>query len=304
MPSELTLVILAAGVGRRFGSLKQAQAIGPGGEWLIDYSIHDARKAGFSRVVFVIQPDMEEQFRAGIGRRLSCLMDVRYAHQRVEDLPETVRPAAGREKPWGTGHALLAAEPHVSGPFAMINADDWYGPGSYAALASHLLHHKADHAEAFALIGFRLRDTLPTEGAVSRAICRTDSDGRLARIEECTEIRRAGDDASCRADGAVEPVSGDALVSMNCWGFSPAVFALLRRQFGTFLSDHGDSLDAEFQLPTAVNEMIQAGLADVRVLPARDAWFGMTHRADLDGVSKRIAELVTAGVYPARLWDA
>jgi len=299
------LVVLAAGLGSRFGGLKQVAPVGPGGELIVEYSAHDARRAGFGRVVFVIRRDLERDFRAAIGRRLEGRMDVAYAFQELTDIPKPYAPPAGRSKPWGTGQAVLAAEEAVRGPFAVINADDFYGASAYRALAGHFRAANVNPPvrPVYALVGYPLRQTLSEHGAVNRGLCRTGAAGHLTGLEEVLKIERTPDGRARRplSGGGWQALSGDEVVSMTCFGFGPALFGQVRGLFADFLAQHGGSEAAEFYLPVAVNDLVAAGRAEVCVLRTEDRWFGMTHREDLPAARAAIAQLVTAGVYPERL---
>jgi len=300
------LVVLAAGMGSRFGGLKQVEPVGPGGELIIEYSAYDALKAGFNRVVFVIRRDIEQAFRAAIGRRIEARMDVAYAFQETTDLPEPHPPAPGRTKPWGTGQAVLAAAPLLRGAFAVINADDFYGAAAYRVLAGHfrVMGLPAGPAKPiYALVGYPLRQTLSDHGTVNRGVCRTDSAGRLSGIDEVLKIERTSD-GRARAPlpwGGWRELTGDEPVSMTCFGFSPEFPGQLRGRFGEFLDRYGQSQTAEFYLPVAVGDLLQAGYADVRVLRSEDEWFGMTYREDVPSARAALRRLIDRGVYPERL---
>ena len=301
---DLTLVILAAGLGTRYGGLKQLEPVGPGGAPIMDYSIYDARRAGFAKVVFIIRPEMEAEFRASIGRQYEQQIPVAYALQRAEAVPDGLAPPPGRTKPWGTGHAVLSAELDVSGPLAVVNADDFYGVSAFRALSEFLGRPAVADVPEFAMVGYALRDTLSATGRVSRAICRCNADGWLQEIVETTGIERHGGDGRC-SDGrdVARIIAGDTLVSMNAWGFTPVVFDLLRAGFGRFLMDAGMSDSAEFHLPAAVRNMIEERAARVRVLPGGEHWCGVTHREDKSRVVETIARLIAEGEYPQELWD-
>jgi UTP-glucose-1-phosphate uridylyltransferase len=292
-----TLVVLAAGIGSRYGGLKQMDPVGPSGEFILDYSVYDALRAGFDRTVFVIRRDLEEAFRETLGRRLARHARVAYAYQALDDLPAGRRVPEGRTKPWGTGHAVLAAREAVDGPFAVINADDYYGRESYAALGDFLGRTAAD-ARAYAMVGFVLRNTVSAHGSVARGICTVGAAGRLEAVVERTHIERQGDRMVCPE----QPLSGDELVSMNMWGFKPSIFDALERDFRDFLEAHGGDPRAEFFMPTVVNDMIAKGAAAVTVLETPCRWVGVTNREDKPAVVAAIRALVDAGVYPASLW--
>lgn len=303
MGNEKTLVILAAGMGSRFGGLKQVQPVGPSGELIIDYSVFDALRAGFSKVVAIIREENERDFRQAIGDRLGRHIEVAYAYQRLEALPAGRTVPSDRSKPWGTGHAALAAAGAVDTPFAVINADDFYGAGSFATLAQFLDGMKPVESE-YALVGFTLRRTLSEAGSVSRGVCETDAAGFLRTVTERTDIAESSKGVGYEGgDGQVHPLTGDETVSMNMWGFNPAVFPQLEDRFGRFL-DQGRGADkGEFYLPEAINDLVDAGQARVRVLATDEDWFGVTYREDLEGSRRAIREKIEAGFYPATLWS-
>jgi len=300
------LVVLAAGMGSRFGGLKQVEPVGPGGELIIEYSVHDACRAGFSRVVFVIRRDIEHAFRAAIGRRIETRIEVAYAFQQTADLPPPYAPVPGRTKPWGTGQAVLAAEPLLRGAFAVINADDFYGAAAYQVLAGHFrtLGSSAGPAKpVYALVGYPLRQTLSDHGTVNRGVCQIDAAGRLTGIDEVLKIERVpgGEARAPMAWGGWRELSGDEPVSMTCFGFSPEFPGQLRGLFGEFLQRFGQSPTAEFYLPVAVGDLSQAGYADVRVLKSEDEWFGMTYREDVPAARVALRRLIDRGAYPEQL---
>ena len=297
---ELTLVVLAAGIGSRFGGLKQLAAVGPHEAKIIDYSIFDAHRAGFTKAVFIIRPGMRAEFHERVAGRFADRVPVSYAEQRLEDLPPGRTPPDGRLKPWGTGQALLAAGAYVHGPFAVINADDFYGRRSFDVLAEHL---RGARDGQWAAVGFQLRDTLSDHGSVSRGVCRTDPAGNLIRITETVGIERHGRDGACLDDAGVEHIlEGATPVSMNLWGFTSDVFAHVRSGFNQFLQAHGAELKSEYYLPVPVQAAIDAGRATVRVLPTNETWIGLTHAEDLEVARSAITAKVDAGEYPADLW--
>jgi MobA-like NTP transferase domain len=300
------LVVLAAGLGSRFGGLKQVEPVGPSGELIIEYSAHDAHQAGFNRVVFVIRRDIEQAFRTAIGRRIEARMDVAYAFQETADLPAPHAPVPGRTKPWGTGQAVLAAGPTLRGAFAVINADDFYGAAAYRALAAHFRGMSPPAGPAkptYALVGYPLRQTLSEYGAVNRGVCRIDAAGRLRGIDEVLKIERMSD-GRARAPlpwGGWRELSGDEPVSMTCFGFSPEFPGQLLGLFNEFLERYGQSQTAEFYLPVAVGDLLEAGYAEVRVLRSEDEWFGMTYREDIPAARAALRRLIDHGAYPERL---
>ena len=300
-----TLVIMAAGVGSRYGGLKQLEPIGPGGESLMEYSIYDASRSGFDRIVLVIRPETEAEFRDLLDARIGSRTPVEYVFQTLGDLPHGVAPVVNRSKPWGTGHAVLVAERAVSGPFAVVNADDFYGADAFAALGGFLSTDPGGGVPVFALPGFQVGPTLSEVGAVSRGLCRADGDGWLQEIYEILKLRKHGEGGRYSdQDGTEHDVCGDELVSMNMWGFTPAIFPELRVRFREFLDGlEGADDGVEFLLPDVVQEMIDQGRARVRVLRHDGRWCGITFPEDRDRVRSFIAGLVERGAYPARLWD-
>jgi NDP-sugar pyrophosphorylase family protein len=286
-----SLLVLAAGRGSRYGGLKQIDPVGPSGETVLDYAVFDAIRAGFSRVVFVIRRDFEEAFKETVTSKYAGRVEVGFVFQSVAEVPAGCAVAAGREKPWGTGHAVWCARSAMDGPFAVINADDFYGAGSFSLLAGFLGRASGTR---FAMVGFRLSRTLSENGTVSRGICR-ERDGVLVSITEELAIARSD-------VGPGRRLSGDETVSMNCWGFTPALFAGLEAGLRAFLSEKGSDPKAEWYLPSAVSDLISGGSASVEVLASEDSWFGITHREDRPGVSAAIEALVSKGAYPRRLF--
>ena len=298
-----TLLILAAGMGSRYGGLKQLDPVGPSGEVVIDYSMYDALRSGFDHFVFVIRPELEEDFRAQIGSRVEGRARVSYVYQELADLPDGFSVPPGRSKPWGTGHAVLAARPVIDEPFAVVNADDFYGQSSYKQLASFLAKPPSGKVPAYALVGFRLRNTLSDFDSVSRGICRCDEQGLLEQVVEFTSIERNGEGAvQTHPDGRREALSGDEWVSMNMWGFTPSIFEHLARQFNRFLRERGSEPKAEFYLPGVVDDLVAAKRATAQLLPCPVTWFGVTYPEDKPVVAQSIQKLVDAGEYPDRLW--
>ncbi len=302
MTTDLTLVVLAAGMGSRYGGMKQLEAVGPHGETLMDYSLFDAARAGFSRAVFVIRPDMEAVFHAFAEGRFGGRFQVTTAHQRLEDVPPGTSVSAERAKPWGTAHAVLAARDAVAGPFVAVNADDFYGRPAYEAAARFLRQEAGGAPPAWALVGYRLADTLSEAGGVNRGVCRTDPHGWLTAVEEVIGLVRRGDTVVGRAGGCQVSVGDDQPVSMNMWAFTPAVFDALRAAFGGFLAGADPAKD-EFLIPAVIQDAIAGGRARVRVLASGARWIGMTYPADRALVEAELRELVGGGAYPAPLWS-
>jgi NDP-sugar pyrophosphorylase family protein len=286
-----SLLVLAAGMGSRYGGLKQIDPVGPSGETVLDYGVFDAARAGFRRVVFVIRREFEAEFRAAVAGKYSGRVAVDFVFQSLDSLPAGFSVPAGREKPWGTGHAVWCARAAMDGPFAVINADDFYGASSYLKIAGFLAGARPGQ---FAMVGFRLSKTLSENGTVSRGVCR-EQDGRLISIVEERAIARTD-------IGAGRRLSGDEIVSMNFWGFTPDLFPGLEAGLRAFLAASAADPKAEFYLPAAVSAMITDGTASVSVLASDDSWFGITYKEDKQHVVEAVARLVRSGAYPARLF--
>lgn len=300
---KLTLLVLAAGMGSRYGGLKQLDEVGPSGETVMDYSVFDAMRAGFDRVVFVIRKDIEEAFRAAIGSRYADRIEVAYAFQDMNDLPAGFRVPEGRTKPWGTGQAVYAARKLLDGPFAVINADDFYGADSYRKLAGYLKSAPEDGKIRGCIASFVLSNTLSENGSVSRGICSADAAGNLSKVVENTKIfRRDGKVISVQEDGAELEFTGEELVSMNSWGFMPELVGELERLFTGFLEEHGTELKSEVYLPFAVDTLIREGRAEIKMLKSEDSWFGITYREDKPFVQAALRKLVAEGAYPEKLF--
>jgi NDP-sugar pyrophosphorylase family protein len=294
---NLTLLVLAAGMGSRYGGLKQIDPLGPAGETILDYSVFDAMRAGFGRVVFVIRRDFEADFRESVGRRFEGRVDVDYVFQQANDLPEGFVAPADREKPWGTGHAIWCARSAVDSPFLAINADDFYGSGAFPAVADFLRSEK--NPARFCMAGYRLDTTLSENGTVSRGVCETTPAGLLRAVREHTRISRGPSGIADEADGTV--FTGAERVSMNCWGFTPEVFTFLGEGLRRFLENHAGDPKSEFYIPSAVAEMVEREEAEVSVLPVESRWFGMTYREDRPAVVEALRALVASGAYPSPL---
>jgi hypothetical protein len=293
--SAPTLLVLAAGMGSRYGGLKQLDPVGPGGETLLDYSVHDAMRAGFDRVVFLIRRDIEKDFRAQIGARYGGRISVGYAFQQLDDLPEGFAPPAGRTKPWGTAHAVWCAREVITAPFVAINADDFYGAESFRRLGEFLSGvDPSAHPATFAMAGYRLDKTLSEHGTVARGICNVGAGHLLRGVEEITDLARRADGTIGSGDRTFAP---DTPVSMNFWAFTPQIFPLLGEKLRAFLAVHAASEKTEFYIPSAVAGMIAAGEATVRVIPTASDWFGVTYREDRPRVVESIAKLVASGGY-------
>jgi NDP-sugar pyrophosphorylase family protein len=300
-----TLVVMAAGMGSRYGGLKQIDPVGPNGEIILDYSVYDALKAGFGRVVFVIKEEIEQVFRERVGKTIEKQCETAYVFQRLDDVPEGFEVPAERQKPWGTAHATLTAKHVIDVPFAVINADDFYGQSSYQVLGDYLRNAQdRDGICDYCMVGFVLRNTLTEHGHVARGVCRVDVDGYLVGIRELTQIEASGNDARYTEDGETwAELPGESVVSMNMWGFTPSLFSELEAHFLPFLRENDDDiLKAEYFLPEAVGELVAEGKATVRVLPTDEQWFGVTYQQDRLRVKRTIQDLVGRGVYPDNLW--
>jgi dTDP-glucose pyrophosphorylase len=294
-----TLLVLAAGMGNRYGGLKQIDPVGLGGETIMDYSIYDALHAGFGKLVFVIRKEIEQPFKRVVGARFEERIAVEYVFQELDSLLPGFSLPFGRTKPWGTAHAILMGSSAIDEPFAVINADDFYGKEGFRMLARHLQSASTDYA----MVGFALRHTLSDFGAVARGVCQVNDSGLLQGVEEWTGIEHDGDSAiNTNATGQVTRLTGDEVVSMNMWGFTPQIFGQLRELFQSFLELNSSSLQAEFYITSAVNELLMSGQARVMVLQTRDSWFGVTYREDHPHVVENLGRLIQDGCYPKRLW--
>jgi dTDP-glucose pyrophosphorylase len=288
--TETTIVIMAAGMGSRYGGLKQLDPVGPNGELLIHYTLYDAALAGFRRVVFVIRKDFESEFVDRIGRHLPRGITPAYAHQDLSDLP------AGRKKPWGTGHAILAAQGFVDGPFGVVNADDYYGRGAVSSLHSFLV--SPDYGEeTFAMIGYRLRNTVSPHGAVTRGVCGVRN-GWLHDIEETSGIEVKDGMIGIPRNGDFALLDPESFISMNIWGFAPSLYGNLDTLYRAFRDGVGDDPKAEFLIPEVIKTLIDEGTIRVKVIDTKDRWFGMTHPEDRRTVTDEISRMIEAGVYP------
>ena len=298
----MTLVILAAGMGSRYGGLKQIDPITAEGEFIIDFSVYDAALAGFDKVVFVIKRENLELFRETIGKRFENKIKVEYAFQELSDLPEGFSVPEGRVKPWGTAHALLAARNLVDDAFMVINSDDFYGRSAYRMLFEHFATLDKSEKYKYAMVGYILENTLTENGTVSRGICEVDGDANLLSVEERTEIRKEGDVATYKGENGTQYMPLRSVASMNCWGFTPDIFDKLSEGFKSFLSEkHADELKCEYYLPFAVCDMLQNGECEVKVYSSEDSWYGVTYKEDKPFVVGSIAELKNNNIYPKRL---
>jgi len=295
-----TLVILAAGVGSRYGGVKQMDKIGPSGESIIDYSVFDAIRAGFGKVVFVLNPKIIDDFKAIFEPRLAGKIETEYILQELHNIPEGIEFNRERTKPWGTGHAVLVAEQFVHEPFAVINADDFYGREAFQVLADFLIDPIRQQNE-YALVGYKLSNTLSENGSVSRGICQSEN-GCLTDVVERTSILRKEEGIVFEEAGTEYPLNDDDIVSMNFWGFTPLFFSQLKRDFSKFITENAHQLKAEFYIPLVANNLIKSGEASFRTLTSNDQWFGVTYQEDKLVTIQRVAELVEKGQYPEKLW--
>ena len=306
MSHKPVLVIMAAGMGSRYGGLKQLDPVGSHGQLIIDYSIYDAKRAGFETVVFVIKPEIEADFKEAIGDRVSKVMDVKYAYQLKEDLPEGYSVPAGRTKPWGTAHAALAARNIVDGPFAVINADDYYGPEAYQEIYNYLSTHQDGDMYEYVMVGYLLKNTVTENGTVARGVCEETADHFLTQVTERTKIEKGEPPRYTEDDGATwTDLSADTIVSMNMWGFTRSFLDEALARFPAFLDKTlaENPEKGEYFLPTVVSQLIDEGKARVKVLRSEDKWYGVTYREDKPTVVAAIAEKTDSGLYPSQLWE-
>ncbi|WP_102050240.1 nucleotidyltransferase family protein [Pygmaiobacter massiliensis] len=301
------LAVMAAGMGSRYGGLKQIDPVGPSGEVIIDYSLFDARRAGFEKVVFIIKHEIEDDFKAVIGERISKVMQVEYAFQQLDILPEGYTVPEGREKPWGTAHAVLAAKSVIDGPFAVINADDYYGPEAFQKIYDYLATHQDDEKYEYAMVGYHLRNTLTEHGHVARGVCEVGEDGFLQRVTEHVKIVKDGNDAKFTEDEGKtwESLPGETTVSMNLWGFTPSFLKETEARFNTFLDRTltANPMKGEYFLPSVVSALIDEDKARVQVLTSKDKWYGVTYKEDKPVVVAALRSFIDAGVYPEKLWE-
>ena len=298
------LVIMAAGMGSRFGGLKQIAPVDDQGHIIIDFSLLDAYRAGFRDLVFIIKPELEESFREAIVNRMEKYFNITFVHQTIDKLPEGYSIPAGREKPWGTGHAILCCKDVLDGPFAVINADDFYGPTAFSAIYDYLANNEDE--SRYAMIGYRVRNTVTENGSVARGVCEV-KDGLLTGVTERTKIFKNGADAKFTEDDGktFTDLPGDTIVSMNLWGFTAKMIRELDERFPAFLDNAivTNPLKGEYFLPSVVNDQLVAGTATVRVLPCEETWYGVTYREDLDSVKAAIAGMKAKGIYDENLWN-
>lgn len=303
--SKVTLVVMAAGIGSRFGGgIKQLEAVGPNGEIIMDYSIHDALEAGFNKVVFVIRKDLEKDFKEIIGRRMEKLVEVEYAYQELNDIPERFqKKTEGRKKPWGTGQAILCCKDVVDEPFLVINADDYYGKEAYREAYAYLTGRKDDNAYEACMVGFVLKNTLSDNGGVTRGVCKVDEHRMLSEIIETSNIVKTAEGAAVQTEDGAVPIDVESEVSMNMWGLSPKFFEVLDKGFDEFLEKlDPENLKGEYLLPTIIGDLLKEGKMKVEVRKSHDEWFGVTYKEDKPDVVASIQKLIKDGVYPEKLF--
>ena len=300
------LVVMAAGMGSRYGGMKQIDPVGPNGQVIVDYSLYDARRAGFETVIFVIKHEIEEAFKKAIGERVSRVMEVKYAFQQLDELPEGFSIPEGRVKPWGTCHAVLAAKPFIDGPFAVINADDYYGPEAFKVMYDYLSTHEDGRYYDYCMVSYLLKNTVSENGSVARGVCKANPDGTLDRVTERTRIETyAGGIHYTEDDGeSWTDLPGDTPVSMNLWGFGKSFLEEADRRFAGWLTENvaKNPLKCEYFLPLVVTELLDEGKAKVRLLHSTDKWYGVTYREDKPVVVDAIARMTREGLYPENLW--
>lgn len=292
---SLALLVMAAGMGSRYGGLKQLDQVGPNGETIIDYSVYDAIKAGFTKVVFIIRKDFEDQFKSQVSSKYSKRIDVEFAFQEVSNLPGGFTSPDGREKPWGTGHAILSAKELIREPFVVINGDDFYGRESFNVIADYYI----TGGNQFSMVAFRLDRTLSSHGAVTRGVCSTEQE-KLSSVIETEDIEEKDNIILSNRDILFD---GSEPVSMNMWGFTPSLFTYLSKGLVDFLNAEGNELKSEYLIPSVINDLIQNKLEDVHVLRSNASWFGVTYKDDKPVVKRKINELINSGIYPSHLFE-
>lgn len=303
---DTTLIIMAAGIGSRYGAgIKQLAKMGPNGEIIMDYSIRDAKEAGFNKVVFIIRKDIFEEFEEIIGSRIKDQIDVEYVFQELDDLPEGFEVPEGRTKPWGTGQAVLCCKDVVKEPFVIINADDYYGKEAFTKLHDFLVDYTPEKANAFCMAGFILKNTLSENGSVTRGVCELNEKGYLTAVHETHNIVRTADGAAADTEDGLRAIDPESYVSMNMWGLTPEFIGVLEDGFKEFFETMGDKdiLKAEYLLPIYIDELLQADKVSVKVLDSHDKWFGVTYKEDKDYVVKSFAKLIEDGVYAEKLFE-
>lgn len=297
-----TLLVLAAGMGSRYGGNKQLDEVGPSGETIIDYSIYDAIRAGFGRIVFVIRRDIEEQVKERFVERLQGKIEVDYVFQEITNLPEGVKVAPDRAKPWGTSHAILVTKDKIKEPFGVINADDYYGVDSFKILRDFLVNDRDPNN--FCIVGYKLGNTLSDHGHVNRGVCKVDEKGFLSHIVETRQIEKTREGAKAPGtDGKPLLFTGNEVVSMNLWGFKPSCYDFLEKEFRSFINSFGMDLKSELDIPTSVDRYVKNGEITIQILMSNERWFGVTYREDKPFVVESIKKMVRKGIYPARIYS-
>lgn len=295
-----TLLVLAAGMGSRYGGNKQLDQVGPSGETIIDYSIYDAIRAGFGKIVFVIRRDIEEQVKERFVNRLKGKIDVEYVFQEITNLPEGVRVTPERQKPWGTSHAILVTSKVINEPFGVINADDYYGVESFKILHDFLMNDKSP--DSYCIVGYKMKNTLSDHGHVNRGVCRVGEDGLLRNIVETRQIEKTSEGAKApRPDGTYELFTGDEIVSMNLWGFKPSCYSFLGEEFRNFINEKGMDPKSELDIPTSIDKFVKSGQVTIRILMSNERWFGVTYREDKPFVVESINGMIKKGIYPSKI---
>ena len=302
---DLTLVVMAAGIGSRYGGgIKQLEPVGPNGEIIMDYSIYDAVKAGFNKIVFIIRKDLEKDFREIIGNRIEKICKVEYAFQELDDLPEGFEKPKDRTKPWGTGQAVLSCKGIVNEPFVVINADDYYGKNAFKSVYKFLSEKSDKNDFDFCMAGFVLKNTLSENGSVTRGICKVSNDGMLMEVNETKNIIKLGNGAGIKNDLEIIPIDENSYVSMNMWGLTPKFIDFLEEDFKSFLSDKSkDELKSEYLVPVIIDYLLKNKKATVKMLPTEDSWFGVTYKEDKQTVVNSFKKLIEDGVYKEKLYD-
>jgi len=297
-----TLLVLAAGMGSRYGGNKQLDEVGPSGETIIDYSIYDAIRAGFYKIVFVIRRDIEDQVKERFVERLKNRIEVDYVFQEITNLPEGVKVSPDRQKPWGTSHAILVAEKKITEPFGVINADDYYGVESFKILHDFLINDKDPNC--YTIVGYKLGNTLSDHGHVNRGVCSVGSDGLLQNIVEVRQIEKIHNGARAPGnDGKEQHFTGNEVVSMNLWGFKPSCYGFLGKEFRNFINKYGMDLKSELDIPTSIDNFVKSGEIKIKILMSNERWFGVTYREDKPFVVENIKKMIRNGTYPARIYQ-
>jgi UTP-glucose-1-phosphate uridylyltransferase len=296
-----TLLVLAAGMGSRYGGNKQLDQVGPSGETIIDYSIYDAIRAGFGKIVFVIRRDIEDQVKERFVDKLKGKIEIDYVFQEITNLPEGAKVAPDRQKPWGTSHAILVTEEKIKEPFGVINADDYYGVESFKILRDFLVNDKDPNC--YSIVGYKLGNTLSEHGHVNRGVCGVGADGLLKNIVETRQIEKTASGATAPGtDGKILHFTGNEVVSMNLWGFKPSCYDFLGKEFRSFINNHGMDLKSELDIPTSVDKFVKNGQITIKILMSNERWFGVTYREDKPFVVDSINRMIRNGVYPSKLY--